>query len=387
MRANQRRHALAAAVAGAFVALAIVTAGIPAEPPVVTPTPSAAISPSSAPIVDAPRAVFTRSVVVGGVPGGGLMTTQAYDAFVILSAGRPSQSHPIAGVAVGTPVFDGRDRVAYWRVASIAATPFAPSGPFEVVVMDVRAGRERVLLSLADERSNGGLLWSADRRSLVIPTRTAPGSTSSVQNRLIIADADTGAVRVLHVSSGDASVGPLFADAQVVVGVRGNSYTVLDATSGAVRTQTPMRVPSAFLQQWAEFSSDAEGNVVELHRRYESEAGPLWIWNVRDPGTDIAKVDQHGMWDPIFWPGRTEVVFSGATGLTALDYRTGLSRQLVSSPGVHRIVAIESGGRYALAQTESKLQILERTGDDLKARPDLSFAAESLLHPLGVFLP
>jgi hypothetical protein len=387
MRANQRRYALAAAVAGAFVALTIVTAGIRAEPPVVTPTPSAAISPSAAPIADAPRAVFRRSVVVGGVPGGGLMTTQAYDAFVILAAGRPAQSHLIAGVALGTPVFDGRDRVAYWRVASITTTPFAQSGPFEVVVMDVLAGRERVLLSLADERSNGELRWSADRRSLVISTRTAPGSTSSIQNRLIVADTDNGAVRVLHVSSGDASVSPLFADAQVVVGVRGNSYIVLDATSGAVRTQMPIRVPSAFLQQWAEFSSNAEGNVVELHRRYESEAGPLWIWNVRDPRTDIAKIDQRGIWDPIFWPGRSEVVFSGATGLTALDYRTGLTRQLVSPPDVHRIVAIESGGRHALGQTESGLRIFERIGDDLKARPDLSFAVDSLLQPLGVFLP
>lgn len=386
MRANQRRYALAA-VATVFVVLAVATAGLRTESPVVTPTPSAALSPTATPIADAPRAVFRRSVVVGGVPGGGLMTTQAYDAFVILAAGRLPQSHLIAGVAIGTPVFDGRDRVAYWRVASMTTTPFAHSGPFEVVVMDVRAGRERVLLSLADERSNGELLWSADRKSLVISTRTAPGSTSSIQNRLIIADADTGAIRVLHVSSGDASVGPLFADAQVVVGVRGNSYILLDATSGAVRTQTPMRVPTSFLMQYAELASGSDGNVVELHRRYESEAGPLWVWNVRDPGSDVAKVDQRGIWDPIFWPGRTEVVFSGATGLMAVDYRTGLTRQLVSSPGLHRIVAVETSGRFALGQTQSALQIYERTGDDLKARSDLSFAVDPLLQPLGMFLP
>jgi hypothetical protein len=385
MRANQRRYALAA-VAAVVVALGVVTAGLRAESPVVTPTPSAAISPSAAPIADTPRAVFTRSVVVGGVPGGGLMTTQAYDALVILAAGRPNQSHGIAGVAVGTPVFDGRDRVAYWRVASITTTPFAHSGPFEVVVMDLRAGRERVLLSLADERSNGELLWSADAKSLVVSTRTAPGSTSSVRNRLIVADVDTGAVR-LHVSSGDASIGPLFADAQVVVAVRGSSYVVLDATSGLVRGQTPLRVATSFLQQHAEFTSSPDGKVVELLRRFENEAGPLWIWNVRDPGTDIAKVDQRGIWDPIFWPGRTEFVFSHATGLMAVDYRTGLTRQLVSSPGVHRIVAVETSGRFALGQTQSALQIYERTGDDLKARPDLSFAVDSLLQPLGLFLP
>jgi hypothetical protein len=385
VRKDRPRIALALAAAAAVVA-ALATATLRADPPAATVAPSTAAPPTATPIADAPRVIFTRSVVLGGVPGGGLITTTAYDAFVILSAGRPSQSHTIAGVAVGTPVFDGRDRVAYWRRGSITPPSAAVSGGYEVVVWDVRTDRERVLLTLTDERSNGELLWAADRKSLVVSTRTAPGSTSSIQNRLIIVDADTGAVRVLHVSSGDASVGPLFADAQVVVGVRGNSYIVLDATSGAVRTQTPMRVPTSFLMQSAELASGNHGNVVELHRRYESEAGPLWIWNVRDPGTDVAKVDERGIWDPIFWPGRTEVVFSGATGLMAVDYHTGLTRQLLSSPGVLRIVAVETSGRFALGQTQSALQIYERTGDDLKARPDLSFTAESLLHPLGMFL-
>lgn len=387
MGSSHRRYVLAAAFAAAFVALVVVTAGLRVEPSVVTPTPSAATPTTATPIADAPRVVFTRSVVLGGIPGGGLMTASAYDAFVILSAGRSSQSHPIAGVAAGTPVFDGRDRVAYWRRASITATPLALSGPFEVVVMDVGAGRERVLLSLADERSNGELLWSADKKSLVVPTRTAPGTTGSVQNRLLLIDADTGAMRVLHVSSGDASLRPLFADAQVVVGVRGSSYVVLDATSGVVRTEARMRVPSTFLVEWADFASNADGTVLELLRRYESDAGPLRIWNIRDPTIDIARVDQRGIWDPIFWPGRTEVVFSAATGVMAVDYRTGVTRQLVSTSAVDRIVAVESGGRFALGQVGAGVQIFERVGDDLRARPDLSFAAESILHPLGLFVP
>lgn len=387
MRANQLRYALAATVAAAFVALAIVIAGLRAEPPVVTPSPSAAARTTATPIADAPRAIFTRSVVLGGVPGGGLITTSAYDAFVILSAGRPSQSHPIAGVAVGTPVFDGRDRVAYWRRASLTPSPLALRGAYEVVVWEIKADRERVLLTLADERSNGELLWSADRKSLVVPTRTAPGSTSSIQNRLILADADTGATRVLHASSGDASLGPLFADAQVVVGIRGSSYVVLDGISGALRTQTPLRVPPSFMGEFGEFASNPDGTVLELLRRFESDSGPLRIWNIRDPSVDIAKVDQRGIWDPIFWPGRAEVVFSAASGLMAVDYRTGLTRQLVSSSAVHRIVAVESGGRFALGQTGPGLQIFERVGDELKARPDLSFAADSILHPLGLFVP
>jgi hypothetical protein len=387
MRANQRRYALAAAVAAVFVALAIVTAGLRGEPAVVTTSPSPAAPTTATPIADAPRAIFSRHVVLDTVPGGGPVLGPGYEAFVILSAGRPAQSRPITGIALGTPVFDGRDRVAYWRTPRITPPSGPVTGPYEVVVWDLRTDRERVLLSIADERSNGGLLWTADKKSLVVPTRTAPGATSPTQNRLLLIDADSAASRVLHVARGDTGIGPLYADAQVVVGVRGSSYVVLDATTGVVRSETPVRVASTPMGQWGDLVSSADGNVLELFRRFESDSGPLRIWNVGDPGTDIAKFDQRGIWDPIFWPGRTEVVFSGATGLMALDYRTGLTRQLVSSPDVHRIVAFESGGQYALAQTESKLLILERTGDDLKARPDLSFAAESILHPLGVFLP
>ena len=386
MRASHRSFALAAAVTAGFVALVVVVAGLRAEPPAATPRVSATITPTATPIAGAPRAVFAHSVVLGGVPGGGPITTSAYDAFVILSAGRPPERHSIDGIAVG-PVFDGRDRVAYWRRGSLTPSPLAISGPHEVVVWDMRADRERVLLTLKDERSDGDLIWSADRRSLVVPTRTAPGSTSKVQNRLIQVDAETGATRVLHVSSGDASLGLLFADTQILAGVRRNAYVVLDAASGTARTHGPVRAPGTPMVEWAEFASSSDGTVLELRRRFESDGGPLWIWSVREPATDIAKVDERGIWNPVFWPGRSEVVFSGATGLTAVDYRTGVTRQLVSSRGVHRIVAIEADGRYALAQTETELQIFERTGDDLKARPDLSFAVESLLHPLGVFLP
>lgn len=385
MRANPRPYALAAAVALLVVTVAIVSTGRRPEPPVTTPSSDAA--PTTAPLIaDAPRAIFGRHVVFDTVPGGGPVLGPGYDAFVVLSASRPAHSRPIAGVALGPPVFDGRDRVAYWRIPRTPPSGSA-AGPYEVVVWDVRADRERVLLSLADERSNGGLLWTADKKSLIVPTRTAPAAARPTQNRLLLIDVDTGASRALHVSSGDTGIGPLYADARVVVALRGSSYLVLDATSGVVSMETPMRVPSTPMGQWGDFASADDGTVLELFRRFESDAGPLRVWHVRDPGSDIAKVDQRGIWDPIFWPGRTEVVFSGATGLLALDYRTGLTRQLASPPDVHRIVAIESSGRYALGQTETRLQIFERSGDDLKARPDLSFTAESILHPLGVFLP
>jgi hypothetical protein len=71
MRANQRRYALAAAVAAVFVALAIVTAGLRGEPAVVTTSPSPAAPTTATPIADAPRAIFSRHVVLDTVPGGG----------------------------------------------------------------------------------------------------------------------------------------------------------------------------------------------------------------------------------------------------------------------------------------------------------------------------
>lgn len=374
MQADQRRYALAAAAATAFIALAIVTAVIRDQPPVATGSPS-----TTPPTVAVPRILFAHHVVLDTVPGGGPVVTSAYDSFEVLTPGGPRQSHAVAGVAVGTPVFDGRDRVAFWRRASITRSPLELSGAYEVVVWDMQADRERLLLVLSDERSNGELLWSADAKSLVVPTRTT--SATSSQSRLLLIDADSGATRVLHVSSGDALV-PLFADAQLVVGVRGSSYVVVDATSGAVRTQMPLRAPAA-----REFASAPDGTVLELVLRFESEAGPLRMWSSRDPATDLITVDERGITTPTFWPGRTEVVFAGPRGVMAADYRSGQTRRLVSPPDVHRVLAVEAGGRFALFLTESGNQLFERAGDELKARPDLQVTVGPTLRPLGLLLP
>lgn len=138
--------------------------------------------------------------------------------------------------------------------------------------------------------------------------------------------------------------------------------------------------------EFAEYASSPDGTVLELLRRFESDAGPLRIWNVRDPGTDVAKVDERGINDPTFWPGRTEVVFSGPTGLVTVDYRSGRTRPLVSPPGVTFLVAVESGGQFALVRNAG-FQIFERIGDELKARPDLPLTVDSTLKPLGLFRP
>jgi hypothetical protein len=377
-----KRGAIAlAALATVAIVVAIGTTIPRAEPSALTASPATTTS-----IAASPRVLFAHHVVLDTVPGGGAGITSAYDSFEVLAPGGARQSHPVAGVA-GTPVFDGRDRVAYWRRGSITRSPLELSGAYDVVVLNVRTDREQVLLTLKDERSNGDLLWSADRKSLVVPTRTAEGMSGGVRSRLLLVDADNGATRVLQTSAADAAIGPLFVDAQVVVGVRGSSYVVLDTSSGALRTLRALRVPPSFMGESAEIATSPDGTVLELLRRFESDSGPLWMWNIRDPSVDIAKVDRRGIWDPIFWPGRAEVVFSAATGLMALDYRSGRTRPLVSPPGVHRIVTVDSSGRFALAQTESGLRILDRTGDQLDARPDLALGTDSLLMPLGLFLP
>ncbi|HKY52553.1 MAG TPA: hypothetical protein VJP45_14955 [Candidatus Limnocylindria bacterium] len=391
---STRRGALAVALAAlAAVVAAVATTTLRGQPAATAP-PSASAAPTTAAAANTtgPRVVFAHPVALDVVPGGGPVTTNAYDSFEIVAPGGARQSRAVAGLAVGTVVFDGIDRVAYWRRAGVTRSPVELSGVHEVVVMNVLSGQERVMLTLKDERSNGELLWTADRRSLVVSVRTAPGISGTPQNRLLLVDTDTGATRVLHAAAGDVAIGPFYADHQIVAGIRGPSYVVLDVITGAVRT-APARVRSSFMSEYSDLRSSADGIVVELLRRFESDAGPLWIWNVRDAGTDIAKVDRRGISDPILWPGRAEIVFSATrgtgsgVGLTALDYQSGRTRPLTSPPGPIRVLEVDMTGRFALVQTDSGMHLFERTGDELKARPDLSFVAESILLPLGIVSP
>jgi hypothetical protein len=162
---------------------------------------------------------------------------------------------------------------------------------------------------------------------------------------------------------------------------------ILDAVSGAVRTQAAMRVQGTPMGEYADLASTSDGTMLELLRRFENEAGPLWIWNARDPGKDIAKVDERGINDPIFWPGRTEVAFTSSSGLAVIDYRSGRTRPLVSPPVRIIVLAVEPGGRFALVRGDTGLQIVERVDDALRARPDLSLIAGSTLKPLGLVMP
>jgi hypothetical protein len=377
MRGN-RQLIVVLVAAVALVVFAIASIMLRPEAPVATASPS--IAPA---ITIVPRILYAHHVVLDTVPGGGAVTTDAYDSFEIETAGRPRQTHAISGVATGTPIFDGHGRVAYWRVPSMTRS-LEIAGPFDLVVWDIGTDRDRVLLTLRDEGPGGTLLWSADGKSLLVPTRARPATGRDTLARLLVIDADSGATRVLGTPAVQA-VAPIFADAQIVAGVRDGSYVVLDATNGAVRTQTAMRVPGTPMGEYTSLASSPDGTVFELLQRFESDAGPLWIWNARDPNIDVAKVDERAISDPIFWPGRTELVFSRARGLMALDYRSGQTRPLVSTSDVH-VLAVEAGGRFALLQTDSGNQLYERIDDELRARPDLRVTVGGTLRPLGVLL-
>jgi hypothetical protein len=367
-----RRNALVLAGAAAIVALGIGLATLREDIPVASDAP-----PTPSPVAALPQAVFAHYVVLDQVPGGGAVVTSAFDSIELIGPGGQRQSHSIGGVALGQPLFDGRSRVAYWRRASIERPSGTISGPWELVVMDVETGRERVLPMPSEEIANGGLLWAADRKSLVVHTMTAPGASGPIRARVLLIDVDSGSSRVLNTSEADAAVGVLYVDSRIVVGVRGSSYVVLDATSGAMRAQTPQRARGTL-------TTGSDGTVLELQTRFESESGPMWIWNVHDLGTDIAMVDERGISNPTFWPGQTEVVFTRPTGVAAVDYRTGLVRPLVS-PRVG-LLAVDLSGRFALVSTDAGLRIVERVGDELRARPDLAIIVGSTLSPLGIVI-
>jgi hypothetical protein len=382
MRTKRIALALAAAAVAASVAAMATNSlhGVPAASSVL----SASGAPSAA-TAQVPRVLFAQSVVLDWVPGGGAVTTTAYDSFEVLTPGGGQQSHRISGVAVGTIAFDGRDRVAYWRRAEMTRTPLEFRGPHDVVVWDMRMDQERVLRTLTDEVPAGDLLWSTDLKSLIVPTRM--GRTGGGVSRLFAIDVASGATRIVHEASGAAAIGAVYVDTQVLVGVRGGLYVVLDLATGAIRTETRMRVPSTFLVESAQFARGPDGMVVELHRRFESEAGPLWIWSVRDPATDLTKVDERGISEPIFWPGRTEVAYTRSTGLATVDYRSGQIRPLVGPPGITFIEAVEASGRFALIRRGAGLEIVERVNDELRARPDLAVTVDPTLRPLGIVFP
>lgn len=339
-------------------------------------TPTAGVlsgeTPSGTPALAQPKLLVANRLITDRGPGGmPIVTTDAFESFEILSTSGAVKTYALSGVAVGTPVFDGRSRVAFWKRPSLAG------GAQSLAVWDIVSGLERVLLTLSDEPPGSGLLWTADSRSLILWPRT-PGSNS--QGRLMRVDPSTGDVRVIALNPLTNSVRPVFADDDVIVGVGVRGYVVIDARSGELRTEVPLRQPYA-----SEFTASPDGSVLELVRPFESSAGPLRIWSARSPSTTFATVAERGIDSPLFWPGRTEAVYTEGTGISAIDYRTGATRLVASLAEPPGLVVFDAAAEFLVAYDASGYLIMERSGDGLRPRTDLRFpGSTSLRDVLGV---
>ena len=112
-----------------------------------------------------------------------------------------------------------------------------------------------------------------------------------------------GITRTLTTFEGEYPIVALFADADIVAGLRSGranmTYVVLDAKTGSLRSTTS----SATFR----FSgSAAKGRMAwGLIAEFEStKPGTLRVWPVEDYGREAARVEVPGPGSPLAWPGR-----------------------------------------------------------------------------------
>jgi hypothetical protein len=366
-----RRHGagaapLAAAAVGVFALIVVgaaVLSGRVTFPVSASPTASASLVGLSPRLLLAHRAVI--DVGPGGTP---TVVTQAFDAFSILSPDGRAANYPISGVAIGTPKYDGQGHIAYWARAGVG------TAEYRLAVWEAATNQERTLLTLRNETPGGDPTWTSDTRALIVAIKAPAGD----QVRLLRVNTDgTGSAVISDAAPG---VGVVYADDAVIVGIRGGNYVVLDARGGQT-IRAKLRQPVA-----SDLGANQGGVVWELVRPFESESGPLRIWRASDPTVTLASVDHRGVETPVFWPGRSEVVFARGTGVYAVDYNTGASRELLSLPEAPRLVGFDPTGSVLVVRHGTSFLTFERSGDGLRPRTDLQFAAIStdVYEPMGV---
>jgi hypothetical protein len=328
-----------------------------------SPSPTGASAAASVRLVTAHRAVLDTGP--GGMP---TVVTQAFDAFSILAPDGTSTNYRVAGVALGTPAFDRRGRVAYWARTSLE------SGAYRLAVWDLATRQERTLLTLADERPAGEPVWTSDGRALVAASKAAD------RTRLLRLTVDGTASAVITDRTPDGLI-LVYADDAIVVGFHFGTYVVLDARSGQTTRQTPMRQPPASVM-----TANEDGTVWELVRPFEGETGPLRVWRVADSAKTLATIEQRGVETPLFWPGRTEIVFVRGNNVYSLNYATGATRELLTFSDAPRLVAFDPTGTILMVRPGSGFAAFEHAGDGFNERKDLRFVSVSsdLYEPLGL---
>lgn len=215
-------------------------------------------------------------------------------------------------------------RVAYWREAGAA---------YELVIWDSGSPTVRVLATEPELMPWATPVWTEDGASIVTTVATAPSAAPPgappARGRLDIRGASGGVARTLMTFAGEYPIVALFADADIVAGLRSGrtnmTYIVLDAKTGGHRSTT-----SAATFRFS--GAAAKGRVAwGLIGEFESTMpGTLRVWPVEDYGREAARVEVPGPGIPLAWPGRSEVAFSTSTPgrdeIRALDYASGSAR-------------------------------------------------------------
>lgn len=215
-------------------------------------------------------------------------------------------------------------RVAYWREAGAA---------FELVIWDNGSPTVRVLATESELTPWATPVWTSESDHIVTTVATAPSAAPPgappARGRLEIRSVSGGAARTLMTFAGEYPTVALFADADIVAGLRSGrtnmTYVVLDAQTGGLRTATDAAT--------FRFSGSAvHGRMAwGLIGEFEStKPATLRVWPVDDYGNEAARVEVAGAGIPFAWPGRSEVAFSTSTPgrdeIRALNYATGASR-------------------------------------------------------------
>jgi hypothetical protein len=319
-----------------------------------------------------PHLLLAHRAVLDTVPGGGSVVTEAFDSFRILSTDGAAADAAISGVAIGRPAFDGQGRLAYWGRTSLT------SGAYRLTIWDANTQQERTILTLADERPAGEVLWTADGRALIALTQTASGDRFRMIRIDAIAPAPVS--NVLSETTAEGQITPLYADEAIVVGVSARSYVVLDGRTGQTVREVPLRSPRA-----GQFTASRSGFALELVRTFEAEAGPLRIWRVTDPSTTIASVEELGISTPLVWPGRAEVVYVRGNQIYAMDLASGAKRVLASLPETPVLIGFSPAGDELVVRVGNAFRAFAVAGDQLQSRPNsIPVVDPSLFEPVGV---
>jgi hypothetical protein len=358
--------ALLVAVIGSYWLTKSREAGDTAAAPSPTAAPSASIGASAA-----RRLVAERRLVLDTGPAGvPTVVTEAFDSFSVVSVSGRTVEHPAVGVAIGKAAFDGRGRVAYWSRESLSA------GRYRIVVWEIDSGRDQTLLGPGTDAPAGDLHWSADGRDLIAPVRSASGHA-----RLLRFAGGLSAYTTVSESPIVAEMRVIFADERSIVGASASTYIEIDARTGAIRRQLPRRT-----QQATDFVASSRGAVAELVRPFESEPGPIHVWVVADPATTLASVDERGVETPVFWPGRSELLFIRGDDILALNTTSGRIRTVLAVPPTPRLIGFDANGDVLLVASGSGGYILlEGAGDTLRPSSPARFTlSRDRFVPIGL---